>query len=150
MVHWWDYWSPGIQAVGGAIELLGLWHLVREWVFSMMEPEARSLLKKAPTDERLKLIRQVDDAFTNLSKVLKERGIDFSPAWLPHLQLKRASLDEKVELLEADKTDLNKVIEKFPDIRRRRYYIGVFFVALGALTQIVANAISFLGNMDLL
>jgi hypothetical protein len=31
MTHWWELWSPGLQAIGGVMELVGAGVLAYEW-----------------------------------------------------------------------------------------------------------------------
>lgn len=33
--HWWELWSPGLQAIGGLVEFVGVIVLAFEWGLSM-------------------------------------------------------------------------------------------------------------------
>jgi hypothetical protein len=37
MAHWWELWSPGLQAAGGMVELLGATFLAWEWFIAGRE-----------------------------------------------------------------------------------------------------------------
>ncbi len=144
MANWWDYWSPGLQATGGLIELLGLWHLVREWRFSMLENEVKSRLDES--QGLLEFLKLLDDAFKNLSQKVGECGIEWSPSWLKEIGDRVASIEEKIEHPQKlYKSASGAVLH----IRKRRYIIGVLLIVCGALTQIAANVLSSLGNYGL-
>lgn len=99
MANWWDYWSPGLQATGGLIELLGLWHLVHEWRFSMLENEVKSRLDESQGS--LEFLKLLDDAFRNLSQKVGECGIEWSPSWLKEIGDRVASIEEKIDTLKS-------------------------------------------------
>jgi hypothetical protein len=71
-VHWWEWWSPGLQALGGIVELVGAALLAYEWWRAAHDPskinkEAEAFLKackladsKAELDEYIVgLIRDI-------------------------------------------------------------------------------------------
>jgi hypothetical protein len=67
MTHWWELWSPGLQAVGGVVELAGAGVLAYEWwkatrhtVSKVYEPDdmvyvstLEKIVKKIPASKEL-------------------------------------------------------------------------------------------------
>jgi hypothetical protein len=147
--HWVEVWSPGLQAVGGLIELLGLWNMVREWRMSMFEPKAKTMLDRDFLDnppEALKVIRQLDDALKKMVQILGEHGVEYSSPVLKELGDRRASIDEKIRNAQTARQEAFKNIY---DFRVHRYVIGILLIAFGAMTQISANVIAWAGAYGL-
>ncbi len=57
-IRWWELWSPGLQAVGGVVELAGAGLLAYEWWRSTQEAESlaeakrRELMRLNPEEKK--------------------------------------------------------------------------------------------------
>jgi hypothetical protein len=61
MAHWWELWSPGLQAVGGAVELLGAAFLAWEWFIAGREATLEKGLRAFETKQIWSAIADLDE-----------------------------------------------------------------------------------------
>jgi hypothetical protein len=65
MAHWWELWSPGLQAIGGVVELIGALILAREWwqatknsVESMITVRGHIILQAKNNEEEWRIAKE--------------------------------------------------------------------------------------------
>ena len=136
--HWWELWSPGLQAVGGLVELVGVWILAYEWwqtgnKFINMKLQFEEIRRKS---RHLEWTAEPYDK--NVNKILIKVRKKLCKA-----------LKGNDSLLE--RLSDSDVLEWYYISNSRVIYIrGFFLVVIGVLMQIGANGIAWGAGYGLL
>jgi hypothetical protein len=124
MVHWWELWSPGLQAIGGVVELAGAGLLAYEWFIG----EKANKLQEKVTD--------INKEIENLPEIKGD--------------LKKAPIGMLVNelILEMQLGHWVRASRDLPS-RRRVYLVGFVILILGVIFQVTANGIGWAGAYGL-
>jgi hypothetical protein len=137
MAHWWELWSPGLQALGGVVELVGAVLLAYEWWRSLQEVKNDADRKKPIFDKpRPRSITEIsfyalgDNVFGNIYKN-KVRSM-------------RENDPERLEALIQDYVEVSKIMAR-TSFKAKIYLAGFLIIVFGVLLQVLANAIAWAG-----
>jgi hypothetical protein len=128
-VQWWEIWSPGLQAFGGGVELIGIAALYLEWRQNQRDETNRRMSRKYGSN----------------------------PIWISNFASRgQAGGDEDLVAEAVMKADRERrEVEALDDVlaeesqteRAKTYLVGVLITIGGVLFQIIANVIGWSGAL---
>ncbi len=129
MANWWELWSPGLQAVGGIVEFIGVGFLSYEWLKSLRENRKRQQFIFA------KLARKNHNF---IQKAIPSLEMDPFKEGLTRRILERLP---KTSPDDEENLEVNSAHAIYQ--RLWLYRIGFALIALGVLAQVGANWIAW-------
>jgi hypothetical protein len=141
--HWVEVWSPGLQAVGGTVELIGVFLLAYEWWQSLEDTiDSAVISKKALIVEKLGI--KSGDAWRKI--LAKERAVAETKRNKVLARLKTINVS-----IDGDKISDDFLLSLLLARARRKVYVRGFFLAVfGVMLQISANVIGWLNALSVL
>jgi hypothetical protein len=120
--EWINWWSPGLQAMGGVVELAGAGLLAYEWWRASKEGIERA---------------NIDEHIISAEKIAEAAGIKDMRLIYDYADYKE--LRDKIP----------SVMKKLMAFRRRIYIVGFLFIIVGVIFQVAANGLAWGGAFGL-
>jgi hypothetical protein len=126
MAHWWELWSPGLQAAGGVVELVGAGLLAYEWRISMS-----AIMKRIILDARVFTIKVIEEEVKagGLNGLTLDKNAE---EYKEAMAYKRGAMS--MDAMRPAKNSL------------KLYKRGFILIVAGAILQIAANGIGWAGS----
>ncbi len=144
--HWWELWSPGLQAAGGIVELIGAIIISYEWWKGSQEAKAVAKGKSSlatvgvvQTGDGIKIKLDENNPVSDINKTLRTHE-----ALLELMELSKKS-GVSPDIAGKHITDYAeaKMLLRHLSTHRYLYVVGFLLVIFGVILQVAANGIAW-------